>query len=111
VNGGGTSADYMINIASQSYQININSGGSDVSIGIINQNIGVNANFNAVYTTQTSVNILVIVLGVLGGLLIIALIVAACFIIKRIRNPAQAIHPNSSAIIHRQSAQQDMLSA
>jgi hypothetical protein len=70
----------------------------DISVGVINQNSNP-ANFGIWYTTSQSLNILVVVLGVLGGLLLIALIVAACFIIKRIRNPTQMVHPNSSAAL------------
>jgi len=48
------------------------------------------------------------VLGVLGGLLFIALIVAAFFIIRRVRNSEQQIHPRAAASI---IAQQNALSS
>jgi len=42
---------------------------------------------------------LAIVLGVLGGLLLIALIVAAFFVIRRVRSSdQQQIHPRASSI-------------
>jgi hypothetical protein len=106
----GGPATYLITNVTQNYQITINSGGSDVSIGVINQNT-VLANFSAQYTTQTTLNILVIVLGVLGGLLLIALIVAAFFIIRRIRTPNQMIHPQASAAMRQSMIHQNMLTA
>lgn len=63
-------------------------------VGALNQNASP-INFSISYTTSSSVNILVIVLGVLGGLLLIALIVVACFVIRRMRNPSQIIHPRN----------------
>jgi hypothetical protein len=108
--GGGSYAAYTIVNPAQSYQLTINSGSTDVSIGVLNQNSNT-VNFTIWYTVTSTVNILVIVLGVLGGLLLIALIVVACFIIKRMRNPQQVIHPNSSAaLVHQAQIQSNMLS-
>ena len=103
-------ATYMIDNATKTYQITINSGGSDVSIGVINHNNAI-ANLSTQYSTQTPLNILVIVLGVLGGLLLIALIGAAFFIIRRIRSPGQIIHPQASAAMRQSLVQQNMLTA
>lgn len=100
----------MITTVTDTYQITINSGGNDVSIGVINHNAA-STNFSIQYTTQTTLNILVIVLGVLGGLLLIALIVAAFFIIRKIRSPAQVIHPQNSAASRQSIIQQNMLTA
>lgn len=69
------------------------------------------ANVRVQYTTQTTLNILVIVLGVLGGLLLIALIVAAFFIIRKIRTPNQMIHPQASAAMRQSMIHQNMLTA
>lgn len=110
VPSGGGYASYLITNPAQTYQITINSGGSDVMVGVINQNSAA-INFTVWYTVQSSLNILVIVLGVLGGLLLIALIVVACFVIRRMRNPTQIIHPQASANLLRQAQiQQNMLS-
>ncbi len=104
----GGKANYMITSAIDTYQITINSGGNDVSVGVFNHNAAT-ANFAIQYTTTTSLNILVIVLGVLGGLLLIALIIAAFFIIRRIRNPTQIIHPQHSAASRQSLLQQNAL--
>lgn len=87
------SARFMTNTAGQSYQIDITSGGNDVSIGIINQNAALQMNFIIWYTVTQTVNVLVIVLGVLGGLLFIALVIAAFFIIKRLRSTEGMVNP------------------
>lgn len=103
-------ANYMITNVSNTYQITINSGGNDVSVGVINQNAA-STNFSIQYNTQNTLNILVIVLGVLGGLLLIALIVAAFFIIRKIRSPTQPIHPQHVAASRQSAIQQNMLTA
>jgi hypothetical protein len=103
-------ADYLITTVTDTYQITINSGGNDVSVGVINHNAA-STNFSIQYTTQTTLNILVIVLGVLGGLLLIALIVAAFFIIRKIRSPTQVIHPQNGAAGRQSVIQQNMLTA
>jgi len=45
------------------------------------------------------------VLGVLGGLLFIALVLVACFIARRLRNPEQMVHPRASQIVALQQQQ------
>ena len=75
-------------------------------VGVLNQNSSP-INFSIWYSTSSSVNILVIVLGVLGGLLLIALIVVACFVIRRMRNPSQMIHPHASAMMLQQAQIQE----
>ncbi len=102
-------AAYLANNPALVYQTTINSGGSDISVGVISQG-GISINFTIWYTTESSVNLLIIILGVLGGILLIVLIIAACCIIKRMRSPSQMIHPNASVIALQLQAQQNMLS-
>jgi hypothetical protein len=99
---------YNVVYANYQFTLQINSGGNSVSIGIKNKDTQSRI-FTIGYTTVPSTtNVLAIVLGVLGGLLLIALLVAAYFIIRRVRSSDQQIHPHVSAVI---IAQQNALSA
>jgi hypothetical protein len=85
----------VTNQTNAQYSVPINSGGTnDISVTFMNLN-PYPMSLNVWFTQQTSSNILVIVLGVLGGILFIGLVIVAVCIIKKMRSPAQQVNPLS----------------
>ena len=89
---------FRLTSASSQYYVGITSEDKDVLIGVINQDSSP-ITFSIKYSLGDSqVSILVIVLAVLGGILLIALIIAAIFIIKRMSSDEAQVHPRPAVM-------------
>ena len=78
------------------YSLSVNTGGVyEISVSFLNLN-SAPVTINIWYVVQTSSNILVIVLAVLGSILFIGLVVVAVCIIRKMRSSGQSINPLSA---------------
>ena len=81
--------------AGTQYNVNINSKGKNVALSFWNSN-SVRASLTIWYTVDEATNILLIILGVLGGVLFILLLVVAIYIVKKMNsNEMRQVQPNS----------------
>lgn len=84
---------FSLNDSAPNNTVDINPQGS-IAIGIYNYG-ATPVTFTIWYEESSASNILVIVLGVLGGVLFIALVVAACYIARRASRNSSLVNPNS----------------
>jgi hypothetical protein len=78
----GTSGAFRINDRSNILSFEASYSGSVMSL-VIGKYIGTTTNFRLLYEENSSINIMAIVLGILGGILFIGLIAASVFIYRR----------------------------
>lgn len=83
--------------ANTQYTIGISSSGTDVSVSFLNLNSG-QVNLNVWYNLETSSDILMIILAVLGAVLFVGLVIVAICIVKKMNNSSQMVHPRASQI-------------
>ena len=84
-----------LSLANTQYNVNLNSKGKNIALSFWNGN-GVNAHLSIWYVIDEGTNILLIILGVLGGVLFILLLVVAIYIVKKMNsNEMRQIQPNS----------------
>lgn len=82
---------YTVSQASER-SISLATGGQSISIGVINTNAGP-VSFDIRFTKVSQTNVMIIVIAVLGGLLLLGVIIAAFFVIRRVKQPDRVIHP------------------
>lgn len=82
----GTAGAFRINERSNIVSFEASYYGSEMSL-VIGKYIGTTTNFKLIYEESSSINIMAIVLGILGGILFIGLIAASVFIYRRFSAP------------------------
>lgn len=87
--------------ANTQYTIGITSSGTDVSVSFLNLNSG-QVNLNVWYNLESTSDILMIILAVLGAVLFVGLVIVAICIVKKMNNSTQMVHPRGSQIANNQ---------
>jgi hypothetical protein len=95
---------YTVSQASER-SISLSTGGQSIAIGVINTNAGT-VSFDIRFTKVSQTNVMIIVIAVLGGLLLLGLIIAAFFVIRRVKQPDRVIHPEYFTGHHQARQQQ-----
>lgn len=87
----------MSGTESAATEIDISAQGSSIIIGIVKSS-NTAASVTIWFDEVASTNVLAIVLGVLGGILFIALVIAAIYIARRVRSGNNVVNPNMNSI-------------
>lgn len=92
------------------YNVNIMSNGKDISVGFWNPNAA-KVRIIVWYEEDDGANVLLIILGVLGGVLFVLLLIVAIYIVKKMNsNEMRQVQPNSPLRSRaRAQAQENML--